>query len=99
MYQVFEGGTMNKNNQYCYRCKHLDRYYTKELKKFSETPLGWCRQNCETVSVKHRCDKFSYKIPKKIPSVYLKLCLNDLFTGISEIRNVIEAEKNENENL
>ncbi len=90
---------MNKNNQFCFRCKYLDRYYTKELKKFSKTPLGWCRQKRETVSVKCRCEKFSVRIPKKIPGVVLKRCLNDLLTEISEIRKMIEAEKNENEDM
>lgn len=90
---------MNEKNQFCYRCKYLDRYYTKELKKFSKTPLGWCRQNRKIVSVKYRCEKFSVRIPKKIPGLILKHCLNDLLTEISEIRKVIEAEKNESEDL
>lgn len=79
----------------CYNCGYLDRYYTKGIKKFDKTKLGWCCKKLNTVTTDGGCEDFKYK-KKPRRNRMLKLALNDLLIEISEIRKVLEAE---NENL
>lgn len=90
---------MENTKNECYRCKFLDRYYTKEIKEFQKTKLGWCCKKQETVTIHNSCEYFFAKQKQKRSMGLLRFCLNDLLTEISEIRKIIEAENSEDKEL
>ena len=83
----------------CYRCKNLDRFYTRGVKQFNKTKVGWCCKKEEIVNVHDSCDKYELRKPCKRISKSIKFCLNDLLTDISGIREIIEDERRENEEV
>lgn len=40
----------------CSKCKYLDRYYTKGVKRFNRTEFGWCKKKRESVNVRGCCE-------------------------------------------
>lgn len=86
----------NKNGK-CSRCKYFNRYYTKGTKQFNKTKFGWC-QKSGVKEASASCPEFSIKQKGDNGLLFLKICLNDLLTEISEIRKILEVE-NEIENL
>lgn len=90
---------MENKKKECYRCKYLDRYYTKGIKEYQKTRFGWCCKKQESVTIHNGCENFFAK-PKQTRNMrLLRFCLNDLLTEISEIRKIIEAENGENKEL
>ena len=86
---------METESKKCYRCKNLDRYYTKEVKRFCKTKFGWCSEKQDTVQIQGCCDKFIFNPKSKKSNRMICHYLNDLLTEISEIRKVIEEENGE----
>lgn len=86
----------NKNGK-CSRCKYFNRYYTKGMKQFNKTKFGWC-QKSGVKEASASCPEFSIKQKGDNGLLFLKICLNDLLTEISEIRKILEVE-NEIEKL
>lgn len=81
----------------CYRCRHMDRYYTQEEKQFCKTQFGWCGKRQETVCIHDACEEFSGKpVRKNKVNGFLAFYLNNLLTQISQIRAILE-EKDEEE--
>ena len=83
----------------CYNCKNLIRYYTKGIKQFNKSDLGWCVEKQEHVNVKNQCINFIATPKHKIRKRSINRYLNDLLTEITEIRKVIEAEYISNEEM
>ncbi len=83
-----------ENNQ-CFRCMYFSRYYTKGVRKFNRTKLGWCTVKQDSVKFDGNCDKFFSKPYIGKPSKSIWRALSDLLTQISEIRAIIEEDKNE----
>lgn len=79
----------------CYKCKYFDRYYVKDIKRFNRTEMGWCCEKRESVKVDGGCDKFDMKPPSKKSERILAVSLSEILAEISELRNIIEEERNE----
>ena len=86
---------MKKRGKLCYRCQYFSRYFTKDMKQFNSTDCGWCRKKVDIVSAYTRCEKYTTKPNRKKSYSALKVCLNDLLTELSVIRQFIEAENAE----
>jgi len=84
----------NSTNQ-CYNCRYLDRFFTKGIKHFDQTKLGWCFQKKEIVNIHDNCDNYIYKPKRKRVNSLILYNLSGLLTEISEIRKMLETEINE----
>lgn len=85
---------MDKRGE-CYQCRHFDRYYTKETRHFQPTKCGFC-YNCRSVVNMHGdCENYQARRWHRRGETFLRFCLNDLLTEISELRSMLEAERNE----
>lgn len=82
---------MEVNNR-CSKCKHFDRYYTKGVTHFNKTVFGWCTKKHESLNVHDCCERYEAGTRTRGISRRAKICINDLLTEITAIRNVIEAE-------
>ena len=85
----------------CSKCKHFEVYYVKLYTRFEKINYGFCRRSgiCETVKCSEVCDKFVVKKQGRTSKKLIKNCLTDLLNEISELRKVVEAERNESEEL
>ena len=83
---------MNNSCGQCYKCKNFDRYYTKGVKQFDKTQIGWCYVNRKDVNIHDCCDKYELKTRRGICKITLRSCLNDLLNELSSIRQVFEAD-------
>lgn len=88
----------NKCNK-CYRCKEFERYYTRGVKRFNKTDYGWCRVKCDAVKAQGSCEKFEVKKIVRKSRFFFEVCLNNMMTDISALRNIIEEERRENEEV
>lgn len=86
---------MEKESNYCYRCRYLDRYYVKGIKRFNKTKIGRCIKSGDTVNVRETCGLFEESPKRSSGKLLIRYCLNDLLTQLSEIRKIIEEEKDE----
>ena len=86
-----------KENKKCYNCKWLDRYYTKGTKKFNKAKCGWCCKRAEIVNSDFGCEEYKYWVQRKFFPIFLKHAINDILTEISEVRKILETEKDLNE--
>lgn len=82
----------NKNK--CFQCRSFYRYYTKGVKQFNKTKLGLCVEKQDTVNSNGGCDKFVIRTRVCQVSKLVWHTLNDLLTQISELRMIIEEDKN-----
>ena len=88
-----------ENKGKCYRCRHMDRYYTKEEKQFCKTQFGWCRKRQETIRICEACEEFSCKpVRKNKVNGFLAYYLDGLLTQISQIRAILEEKDEEEKN-
>lgn len=78
----------------CFQCRSFYRYYTKGVKQFNKTKLGWCVEKQDTVKSSGGCDKFVIRTRVCKVSKLVWHTLNDLLTQISELRMIIEEDKN-----
>lgn len=90
---------MENKSDKCYNCKYFDRYYTKGIKKFDRTEFGWCCKKIQTIKSDEACGSFIFKSKNKRSRILLELCLNDLLTQITEIRNVLEEDADDGKEL
>lgn len=90
---------MENESKKCFNCKHLERYYTKEIKQFCKTKFGWCSEKRNVVDTNGGCEQFGRKPVRRGRHRLLQCSLSDLLTEISEIRKVLEAEKSEREEM
>ncbi len=74
----------------CKRCKQFDRYYTRGVTRFDKTEIGRCYATGDDVSAQGSCNKFTSKTPVKRTRYAIELCLNNIMTDISAVRNMIE---------
>ncbi len=88
----------NGSNQ-CFRCKYLDRYYTKGIKSFNKAKCGWCSKKVADVKIHETCDKFAPETKSYRSKSLIKLQLNNILTELSEIRKIAECELNDNEDM
>lgn len=86
---------MESKGKQCYRCKNLDRYYTKGIKEFNPTKFGWCCKKRENVNIHDGCEQYVLKPKRNRNRLLIRYCLNNLLTEITEIRKVIEAESDD----
>lgn len=86
---------MKEENKICARCREMDRYYTREEKRFRETDFGWCPKRGGIVKKHESCGQFAPRPYRRVRARLLQYCLNELLTEISLIRNVLEAEERE----
>ena len=85
---------MDKSGE-CYQCRHFDRYYTKETRHFQPTKCGFCYKNQSVVNLHEDCENYQAKRWHRRDETFLRFCLNDLLTEISELRSILEAGRNE----
>lgn len=90
---------METESKQCYRCKYPDRYYTKEVKRFCKTKFGRCREKRAEMNIHESCERFEQRASVRGRPKLLKNYLNDLLTEITEIRKVLEEEKDEREEM
>lgn len=84
----------------CYQCKNFDRFYTKGVKRFNKTTLGWCcKKGCEVGSGNSCGDAYAHRAPTTKIKSLTKYYLSDLLTQISAIRELIEEETDGNEEV
>ena len=81
-----------ENKGECYRCRNFIRYYTRGAKQFNQTKFGWCGAKLCTVSNREGCEQYVFKKPTKKSRETLRICLSNLLTEISAIRQVLEDE-------
>ena len=79
----------------CRKCRYFDQYYTKEIRHFRQTGFGWCRRKKRAVGAEENCEAFSLRERARENNLMLKCCLNDLLTQMTEIREMLEAERGE----
>lgn len=90
---------MENPNCKCYMCKYCYKYYTKGVKKFNRTKFGWCRMNGKVVCLQDRCEKYVSRPVRNKYHDNLKYYLSGMLTEISEIRQILEEETRENEEM
>ncbi len=88
---------MDSTGKQCYRCKLFERYYTKGIKQFNRTKLGWCCQKREIVPFDSFCERFLTRPLGKRRKRLIGICLSELLTEISQIRTIIEDEFHEHD--
>ena len=88
---------MTKNK--CYRCRAFDRYYIREVKRFSKTDCGWCCEKVAVVKAQGTCEKFEARKLIRKSRFFVEVALSDIMTDISALRNIIEEERRENEEV
>ena len=86
---------MNNQTDKCYKCRFFCRYYTRGVKQFNRTKFGWGYKRSEVKDAGDCCEIYIYEPLKRGSKKLVKVCLNDLLTEISEVRKVIEAERDE----
>lgn len=87
---------MENKKPECFECRDLIRYYTKGIKRFNKSRYGWCCKRQEHVDIHDNCENFNRCRKKGIILYSTKICINDLLTQITEIRNILEETANEN---
>ena len=90
---------MDGESKQCYMCRNFERYYTKGVKQYSRTKFGYCREKRDNVGIHECCDKYGYRQHAKRTDGSALKYLSDLLTEISELRNVIEDERNGKDEL
>lgn len=88
---------MENNSGKCVRCKNLDLYYTKGVKKFSRTKFGWCIVKCATVKTDGGCENYCPIRRKYKTNPMIKYSINEILTELSEMRMLLEDEVRESE--
>lgn len=88
---------MENQEKPCYNCQYLDRFYTKEVKRFQKTNFGFCTRSRTIVESHGTCEKYCRRPGYRYCNLTVKRTLEVLLTEISAIRQVIEEENNENE--
>ncbi len=83
----------------CFRCKNFSLFYTKGVKNFNKTKFGWCIERQSVVSTQDGCEKYAYKPCIRRSNLMIKNCLNGLLTEITGIREMLEAERNDNKDM
>ncbi len=82
----------DKCNLLCYRCKHFQRYYTQGQSEYQATKIGRCCKGHGTVNGSDGCEEFVYRQRPRHISNVVKFRLNNLFTELTMIRNILEEE-------
>ncbi len=87
---------MENESKKCFKCKYLNRYYTKGEKRFNITKCGWCNKKNGIAYIQESCDCYVLKSNNRTRSRPIKCTLSELLTELSAIRCVIEEEMREN---
>ena len=90
---------MEDKNKQCCICKYFRWYYIRGEKKFSKIKFGRCYKKCETVNIHDSCNGFVLRTKKQTNEIFLNIYLEHLLTEINELRLLMEAEINENNEL
>ena len=88
----------NGSNQ-CFRCKYLDRYYTKGVKSFDKAKCGWCSKKIAVVNIHESCDEFVPDTKSYRSNRLIKINLNNFLTELSQLRKLLECERDDNEDM
>lgn len=86
---------MQEANHKCYMCRHFDRYYTKGIKHFNKATCGWCTDKREIVGIHENCIHYIPRPRNKRVSTLLRISLSELLTEITEVRKMLEVERDE----
>lgn len=81
----------------CYMCINFKKYYTKGLKKFDPTDIGWCCEIRDNVNIHGGCEKFRRKLNRRKSNLAIKHRLSDLLIELTEIRCMLEEDGNDKE--
>ena len=87
------------SNNKCNRCNKFSRNYIKGIKRFNKTEAGWCCARREDVNAQGCCDKFETKKIMRKSRRSIEVCLESILTDLSAVRNIIEEERRENEEV
>lgn len=86
---------MENSDKCCGKCKNFDCFYTRGIKRFNKTKVGWCRVICDTIYAEESCERFACRNKTKNIKSTVQKCLNDLLIELTEIRKVVEEELDE----
>lgn len=87
------------NKSKCFRCRYFTAYYTKGNMRFNRTKNGGCTLHDKTVGNMETCVRFKDGSSWYSRKSSCKRVLYDLLFQISQIRQILQEEENENENL
>ena len=80
---------MQDEKNLCYRCRYFDRYYTKAVKAFQKTKLGWCCKKMHNVESQSGCENYLFRKPHKNRGL-IEYHLSDLLAEVSSLRQIME---------
>ncbi len=83
---------MENNSNKCFRCASFHKYYTMGVKQFNATKFGWCPRRAINVKNTDGCEKFHQKKYRRGHMYSLNIHLNNLLTHISVLRQILEEE-------
>lgn len=90
---------MTENGKQCYRCKNFDRLYVKGAKRFEMTKFGVCCANGKNVGIHDVCEKYAVKPRGKSNRILLPHCLSEMLAELTAIREIVEAEERESDEM
>ena len=82
---------MGNEQNLCYRCRFFDRYYTKGIREFEKTKLGWCCEKMQTVVSQGGCGEYELRKRRKDYGL-IAYHLSDLLAQVSSLRQIIEEK-------
>lgn len=84
----------------CLRCKNFDRYYAKGSKRFNPTEYGWCLIRADHTITRDSCELFAARpTAGKKSDRPARYYLQELLTEITAIRQIMEEDSHENEEM
>ena len=99
IYNCFMINAHNNKIRKCFKCKNYCAYYFRKDIKFIKTRFGFCEKKECVVNNTDGCEEYAFKSKRKstltAPCYYLEYLLGE----ISALRQIVEENRNENEDL
>ncbi len=90
---------MIEESKKCFRCANFDRFFIRGEKSFKKIDFGHCCKKGQTVESNGNCEDFKAKSALKSMRRRVECSLYDLLMQITTVRELLEAEMSENEEL
>lgn len=88
---------MSDNNNKCYLCQKLCRYYTKGANKYDKTNCGYCTAQGRIVGIHDGCEQYEKRRVQRRNKAMLDRRINDLLTQVHEVRRILESKRDNEE--
>ena len=89
MEKIFMEECKNTN---CSKCEHFAAYYTKEVDRYVLSKFGWCYKKHEHIFKNNVCTNFAKRAVNN-DKLNTEQCLDKILDELTEIRNILVAEK------